>query len=123
MSRIQRRVLRNFTPLDRVFTAYPAPKWFYISRQATPRKGVGGNMKSYWKMLAATLALGVAASIAAAQGTGPHGHDGLFSHHMMEFFTDYLNLTDAQQTQIKAIAEKERPAGEPLMQQMMQGHQ
>lgn len=80
-------------------------------------------MKSYWKLLAAALALGVAATVAVAQGPGPHGHDGLFSHHMMEFFADYLNLTDAQQTQIKAIADKERPAGEPLMQQMMQSHQ
>ncbi|MBA3915317.1 MAG: Spy/CpxP family protein refolding chaperone [Acidobacteriales bacterium] len=80
-------------------------------------------MKVNWKLTIAALALSLVAGIAVAQGPGPHGHEGLFSGHMMEFFTDYLSLTDAQQAQIKAIADKERPAGAPLMEQMMQSHQ
>jgi Spy/CpxP family protein refolding chaperone len=80
-------------------------------------------MKSYTKTLIVALALSLAAVVAAAQGHGGHGPDGLFSRHMMDFFTDYLSLTDAQQAQIKAIADKERPASAPMMQQMMQSHQ
>ena len=39
------------------------------------------------------------------------------------FFTDYLDLTEAQQAQIKQIIAKEKPALEPLFKQEMQGHE
>jgi len=51
-----------------------------------------------------------------------HG-DGMFEGHMLHFFTDYLDLTDAQQAQVKDIMAKEKPALKPLMQQMAQSHQ
>lgn len=43
--------------------------------------------------------------------------------HRMEFFADYLNLTDAQQTQMKTILQKEHASLKPLMLQMRQTHQ
>jgi Spy/CpxP family protein refolding chaperone len=51
------------------------------------------------------------------------GEDFGFGGHMMGFFADYLNLTDAQQTQMKAVLQKEHPALHPLMQQLHQAHQ
>ena len=36
---------------------------------------------------------------------------------------DYLDLTDAQRTQMKAILAKDKPAIRPLMQQLAQGRQ
>jgi periplasmic protein CpxP/Spy len=64
----------------------------------------------------------LAISVALAQGMhGRGGPDGDF-HHMMGFFTHYLDLTADQQTQVKAIWEKEKPNLEPLMQQMHQSH-
>jgi periplasmic protein CpxP/Spy len=47
------------------------------------------------------------------------GMDG----HMLGFFSHYLDLTDAQQAQIKQIMEKEKPTIQPLLQQIGQGHQ
>jgi len=49
-----------------------------------------------------------------------HGHGFGMGEHMMEFFADYLNLSDAQQTQMKAILQKERPTLKPLIQQLHQ---
>ncbi len=40
-----------------------------------------------------------------------------------EFFADYLNLTDAQTTQMKGILAKENPALKPLFQQLQQTRQ
>ena len=51
------------------------------------------------------------------------GHRGGFSAHMLGFYTDYLDLTDAQQAQMKDILAKEKPTIQPLMQQMRQGRQ
>jgi Spy/CpxP family protein refolding chaperone len=48
---------------------------------------------------------------------------GMFGGHMMHFFSDYLDLTDAQQVQVKQILAKDKPALQPLMQQMMQNRQ
>ena len=42
---------------------------------------------------------------------------------MLGFFTDYLDLSDAQRAQIKQIMEKEKPAMEPLFKQEMQTHE
>ncbi len=49
-----------------------------------------------------------------------HGHEFGMHDHMMGFFADYLNLTDAQQAQMKSIMQKEHPAMKPLMQQSYQ---
>jgi Spy/CpxP family protein refolding chaperone len=71
-----------------------------------------------------TIGTAVILAVAAAIAQGMHGHggpDGDF-HHMLGFFTHYLNLTADQQTQVKAIWEKEKPAFEPLKQQMRQYH-
>jgi Spy/CpxP family protein refolding chaperone len=48
------------------------------------------------------------------------GHGFGMGEHMLGFFADYLNLTDAQQAQVKAILQKERPAMKPLFQQSHQ---
>jgi protein CpxP len=50
---------------------------------------------------------------------GPDGH----FEHMLGFYADKLDLTSAQQDQIKAIWTKEKPALQPLMQQMKQNHE
>lgn len=46
----------------------------------------------------------------------------MFGGPMMGFYVHQLDLTDAQRAQVKAIMAKERPALQPLMQQMAQGH-
>jgi protein CpxP len=71
-----------------------------------------------------TIAAAVVLAVAVALAQGMHGHggpDGDF-HHMMRFFTKYLDLTSDQQAQVKAIWEKEKPTLEPLKQQMHQNH-
>ena len=52
---------------------------------------------------------------------GPMGDEFGFGPRL-GFFTHALDLTSAQQDQIKAIWTKEKPAIEPLMQQMRQSH-
>jgi protein CpxP len=47
-----------------------------------------------------------------------HDREFGFGGHMMGFFADYLNLSDAQQAQMKSIMEKEHPAMKPLFQQV-----
>ena len=42
---------------------------------------------------------------------------------MLGFYADYLDLTDAQQAQMKDIFAKEKPTIRPLMQQLAQGRQ
>jgi protein CpxP len=59
-------------------------------------------------------------AVAAAIAQGMHGHggpDGNF-HRMLK----QLDLTSDQHSQVKAIWEKEKPALQPLMQQMRQNH-
>jgi Spy/CpxP family protein refolding chaperone len=66
------------------------------------------------------LAAGLATS-ALAQGSGKG-----FGHHkgwMLNRMTKQLNLTDAQQTQIKGIMATEKTKIKPLMQQMHQNQQ
>ncbi len=82
-------------------------------------------MKSkYFKIAAVVLALSVMAAIAVSQ-TARHAHmrgDGVFGGPMLGFYVHQLDLTDAQRTQVKAIMAKEKPALQPLMLQMAQGH-
>jgi periplasmic protein CpxP/Spy len=80
-------------------------------------------MKSTRTVLAIGAALILAVAAALAQGM--HGHGGPMGHdfeHMLGFFADRLDLTSAQQDQIKAIWQKEKPTLQPLMQQMKQFH-
>jgi periplasmic protein CpxP/Spy len=71
-----------------------------------------------------TIGAAVILAVAAAIAQGMHGHGGPDGHfnHMLGFFTDYLDLTSAQQAQVKAIWEKEKPTLEPLTKQMRQSH-
>ena len=75
-------------------------------------------------VLALTAAVGISQTMKRAHmhGDGMYG-GGMFEGHMLHFFTDYLDLTDAQQAQVKDILAKEKPAIKSLMQQMAQGHQ
>lgn len=67
--------------------------------------------------IGSVVLLAVAATI--AQGMHGHGGPGGEFHHMLR----QLNLTTDQHAQVKAIWEKEKPAMQPLMQQMRQNHE
>ena len=76
------------------------------------------------KMSLVALAIVLVAGVAVAQRPGgPHGGGDFFGGPMMGFFSDYLDLSDAQQTQIKQIIAKEKPALEPLFLQEKQSHE
>ncbi len=86
---------------------------------------------SYFKVLAVALLLAVMAAIGVSQ-TVKHAHmrddamfgDGMFGGgHIMGFLSHKLDLTDAQQAQVKEIMAKEKPTFHPLMLQMAQNHQ
>jgi Spy/CpxP family protein refolding chaperone len=87
-------------------------------------------MKSIrFRFLVAALAVMLGAAIVNSQtadATAPppmHGHGyGMEGHegHMMGFFAKYLDLTDAQRTQMKGVVEKEHATMKPLMQQVHQ---
>jgi periplasmic protein CpxP/Spy len=82
-------------------------------------------MKSkYFKTLAVVLVLAVMAAIAVSQ-TARRAHmrdGGMFGGPMLSLYMHQLDLTDAQQAQVKAIMVKEKPGLQPLMLQMAQGH-
>lgn len=71
--------------------------------------------------VAAVLVLAVA-GLAQGMHRGPMGQEFPFGGHMLHFFSDYLDLTSAQQEQVKSIMEKEKPAIRSAMQQMGQFH-
>jgi Spy/CpxP family protein refolding chaperone len=78
----------------------------------------------YFKTLAVVLVLTVVAAIAVAQGMR-RGHmrgAGMFGGPMLGYYIHKLDLSDAQQAQVKAIMAREKPAIQPLMLQMAQGH-
>jgi Spy/CpxP family protein refolding chaperone len=78
----------------------------------------------YFKIAAVVLALTVVAGIAVSQ-TVRRAHmrgDGMFGGPMLGYYVHKLDLTDAQQAQVKAIIAKEKPALQPLMLQVAQGH-
>jgi periplasmic protein CpxP/Spy len=78
--------------------------------------------RSFSKMWIAALAVVLVAGIAVAQPHGgPRGGD-FFGGPMLGFFTDYLDLSDAQRAQIKQIMSKERSSLEPLFKQEMESH-
>ena len=63
------------------------------------------------------------ADVAPAPPAMHAGFGGFDGGRMLHFFADYLNLSDAQQTQMKAVLQKEHAAMKPLMQQLHQGDQ
>ncbi|HVO81177.1 MAG TPA: Spy/CpxP family protein refolding chaperone [Terriglobales bacterium] len=76
-------------------------------------------------VVVAVLAVTLVAALALSQTVKPahmHGR-GMFGEHMLGFYADYLNLTDAQQAQIKQIMENQKSTIRPLFQQMGQNRQ
>ena len=83
-------------------------------------------MASRFKVLTTILAVALCAAMAFSQTavkTGPGMGFGGFGAHMLGFYADYLDLTDAQQAQVKDILAKEKPTIHPLIQQFAQAHQ
>jgi Spy/CpxP family protein refolding chaperone len=79
------------------------------------------------RFFAASTALLVVLAVATALAQGMHHHGGPmgefgFGDHMLNYFSDVLDLSQAQQDQAKAILEKEKPVLQPLMKQLMQAH-
>jgi periplasmic protein CpxP/Spy len=90
-------------------------------------KGCKEFMKTIrFRLLAATLAVMLGAAIAKSQtADAPAPPPSMHEHawgmgHEMGFFAKYLNLTDDQKAQMKAVMQKERPTMKPLMQQERQ---
>jgi len=74
-------------------------------------------------VLAVALCVAVAFSQTVVKTHQGWGQQGGFGVHMLGFYADYLDLTEAQQAQIKDILAKEKPTIRPLMQQLAQGRQ
>ena len=75
-------------------------------------------MKStHIRILTIGAAVLLVAAAAIAEGRHGYGGPGGFRHMLKQ-----LDLTSAQQDQVKAIWAKEKPAVQPLMQQMRQNH-
>ncbi len=80
------------------------------------------------KVVSIVAVVALAGAFAVSQAAGHHGHMGMGDgfgpspEHILAFMTDALDLTDAQQTQAKAILEKEKPSFQPLIQQLKDGH-
>jgi Spy/CpxP family protein refolding chaperone len=80
------------------------------------------------RLLIAALAVLLGGALAKSQtaeapaAPPPHGHGPGFGMdgHMMEFYAKFLNVTDDQKTQMKAVLQKERATLKPLMQQVRQ---
>ena len=82
-------------------------------------------MVSRFKIPMVVLAVALSVSTAFSQKvvrTQAGQFHGGFAH-MLGFYADYLDLTDAQQAQMKDIIAKEKPTIQPLIQQLAQGHQ
>ena len=81
-----------------------------------------------FRLLVAAMAVLLGTAIAKSQTADApapppmhgHGHGFEMGEHMLGFFTDRLNLSDAQQTQIKSVLQKEHPVIKPLFQQSRQ---
>jgi periplasmic protein CpxP/Spy len=82
-----------------------------------------------FKILVASLAIALAAAVALAQTATEMHHPlhgrgtGLgFEQRMLGLMTEHLQLTDAQQAQVKQIFASQKPTVLPLMQQLAQNH-
>jgi len=85
-------------------------------------------MKSIrFRLLIAAMAVLLGTAISKSQTTDAppppppmHAHEFGMGEHMTGFFADYLNLSDQQQVQMKAILQKEHAAMRPLFEQSHQ---
>jgi Spy/CpxP family protein refolding chaperone len=84
-------------------------------------------MKSIrFRFLVAALAVMLGAAIVKSQTADApappamHHHEFGMEGHGMGFFAKYLDLSDAQRAQMKAVLQKEHPTVKPLMQQLHQ---
>ena len=78
------------------------------------------------KILAAVLGLTLVTALAFGQAAvrpSGYGHRASGFGNMLGMMGDYLDLTDTQRTQMKAILTKEKPTLQPLIQQLAQGRQ
>jgi Spy/CpxP family protein refolding chaperone len=76
------------------------------------------------KVLSAALAIALLGSVAVAQGPPAGMHrGGMFSGHGRDFFAAVLDLSDAQQAQIKQITTASKSTIKPLFQQERQNRQ
>jgi len=76
--------------------------------------------RSFFIFVAIVMAVAAGLAVSAlAQGRGRFGPDGWMLRHM----TRKLNLTEAQQSQIKGILQTERGKIQPLTQQLRQNQQ
>ena len=76
------------------------------------------------RVLGVLLAVTLAAGAALAQGAPKaHMRGAGYGQHILNYYTDVLDLTDAQQSQMKAIMTKEKPTIQPLLEQLRQAHQ
>jgi len=74
-------------------------------------------------VLAVMAAIGVSQTVKRAQMRGEGMFGGGMPGPMLGYFVRKLDLTEAQQAQVKSIMAKEKPSFQPLMLQMAQGHQ
>ena len=83
-------------------------------------------MKSHrTKIFIATVALILLGAVAVSQTVrrAGYGHGrGMFGGHRLAYYTHKLDLTDAQQAQVKDIMAKEKPAVKPLFLQLAQAN-
>jgi Spy/CpxP family protein refolding chaperone len=84
-------------------------------------------MKSIrFRLLIAALAVTLGSALAQSQTADtappppPHGGPGWGMGHELGFYAKYLNVSDEQKTQMKAVMQKEHATMKPLMQQMHQ---
>jgi Spy/CpxP family protein refolding chaperone len=75
------------------------------------------------KMSFAALVIVLVAGLGMARAHGGRRGGDFFGGGMLDYFSDYLDLSDAQQAQLKQIIAKEKPAMEPLFKQEMQSHE
>jgi protein CpxP len=84
-------------------------------------------MKSIrFRLLIPVLVVMLGAAIAKSQTADAplmRGHEFGMEGRLIGLFAKYLDLSDAQRAQMKAVMEKERPTLKPLMQQLRQAHE
>jgi protein CpxP len=114
------KILLPLTVFLRLFSESSVLIWVII----LPGSSCGGHMKSHrTKILIASIALILLGAVAVSQTIlrAGYGHGrGMFGGHMLAFYAHKLDLTDAQQSQIKDIMDKEKPALKPLFAQLSQ---
>jgi periplasmic protein CpxP/Spy len=85
-----------------------------------------GSNRVKWVVAALVIMLAAAVGVSQTVKKVSQARVGMgfpFGGHMLGFFSQYLDLTDAQQAQVKDILAKEQPNIQPLAQQLMQTHQ